>query len=143
MNKFEFDKWVDKMTSEYLSYKGRFFTITYKGGRVTVCGDMKTGKCSMARCHPNDKYDYRYGVAIAYARCRGYDIPKLTTYKSLSEMKYGDRFTVNGSSLFDYTFVGENPRKQGYYIVILIYAEGMPCIKEMRGYDEDEYEMVE
>ena len=140
MNKVEFDKWVDKMLTEYRKTAKRFTIAVNDYTGTTLCGDDKTGKCAMARCHPNDNYNYSYGKAIAYARCRGYEIPKLTTYKKLSEMKYGEKFKVK-NDLYEFIFIGENPLKKNYYITVERYASGVPTVEERC--DNKEYEMVE
>lgn len=137
MNKVEFEKWVNKMMTEYRKTAKRF-TITvndYTG--TTLCGDAKTGKCAMARCHPNDNYNYSYGKAIAYARCRGYAIPKLTIYKKLSEMEYGDRFFLNACSNEIYAFIGHSFAIDTY----IIEKVKNTCLYYLD--DDIEYEMVE
>lgn len=137
MNKVEFEKWVDEMLTEYRKTAKRFTIAVNDYTGITLCGDDKTGKCAMARCHPNDNYNYSYGKAIAYARCRGYAIPKLTTYKKLSEMKYGDRFLgLSGNGI--YAFIGNSVISDRYIIENTIKEYSFYCPN-----NDKEYEMVE
>lgn len=135
MNKTEFNKWVDKMLAEYNKTAERFTIAVNDYTGTTLCGDDKTGKCAMARCHPNDNYNYSYGKAIAYARCRGYAIPKLTTYKKLSEMKYGDKF-LNAFDNKMFAFINKSTTYNKYIVENI--TEGYICY-----YFNGEYEMVE
>lgn len=93
MDKKEFAKWAQTRTKE-VAKSVRYGCTVAKNG-TTVCVDTLTGNVGIARLHPDDDYVFETGVAIAYARCKGEEIPKITIYKKLSEMKNGERF-VNG-----------------------------------------------
>lgn len=101
--KTKFDIWVDKMIAENSNSKrySMVYTIVSKPD-ITFCYDKRTGKIGMARCHPDDKPDYRIGKAIAYARCRGYEVPRQTSLKYLHDMKNGDKFYCFGGKLAVY-----------------------------------------
>lgn len=135
MNKVEFEKWIDEMVTEYCKKILRFEMAVDNYRGITLCGDRKTGKCGMARCHPDDEFNDLYGEAIAYARCRGYKIPKLTTTKKLSEMKYGDKFLDTFGNK-QYAFIGKSTNCDRYIVENI--TEGYLCYV----FDE-EYEMVE
>lgn len=139
MNKVEFEKWVHKMIQEM--QKGRDterYCYGYRNNTgVFVVGDRRTGKTGMSRCHPDDEYNFNYGLAIAYARCKGYEIPKLTTYKKLSEMKYGDRF-LDISNNRIYAFIGNSAISDRYIVENTIDEYSCYCLNS-----DEEYEMVE
>lgn len=140
MNKAEFNKWVKKMIQEMTKgIKTERYCYGYRNNTgVFVVGDRKTGKTGMSRKHPDDEYNFNYGLAIAYARCKGYEIPKLTTYKKLSEMKYGDRF-LNTSHNIIYVFIGKSAISDSRYIV-----ENTTKAYSCYYFNSDEeYEMVE
>lgn len=101
--KTRFDIWVDKMIAEFPNSKrySMVYTIVSKPD-ITFCYDKRTGKIGMARCHPDDKPDYRIGKAIAYARCRGYEVPRQTSLKYLHDMKNGDKFYYFGEKIAVY-----------------------------------------
>lgn len=147
MNKVDFKKWAEKMVTEYHKEVNRFIIAVSDYNGITLCGDSQTGKCGMARCHPDDKFNRSYGMAIAYARCRGYEIPKLTTYKKISEMKYGDKFKfdIGFGCYMTYTFIAESTLCNQYIIEEEELTGGV--IKPPRllylTYNNEEYEMVE
>lgn len=111
-----FEKWVEKMNTyfgeDYLN--GSCDVEWLFDGKVTICYDITNNKIGIAKCHPDDENDFHIGKAIAYARCKGYEIPKQKVYKTLSEMKNGDMFYgITGCRC---TFIGENKKIDSYII---------------------------
>ena len=105
-----FKEWVEKTHRHLVENRKRYTVmISPKNPRITFCFDSRTGKVGVARCHPSDTPYAKVGAAIAYARCKGYEIPKQKTYKKLSEMKNGEEFynpfMTFGSKVF--RFIGE------------------------------------
>lgn len=43
-------------------------------GRTSII-NLKTGKCGKAYCNNSDEFDSKCGWAVAWARCRGEEIP--------------------------------------------------------------------
>ena len=105
-----FDKWVTKMNTyfekDYLN--GVCDVEWFFDGKVTICYDITNNKIGIAKCHPDDENDFHIGKAIAYARCKGYDVPKqkVKVYKKLSEMKNGETFRGVYGTTFRY--IGKN-----------------------------------
>lgn len=85
-----FEKWVKAMVRQYK--KDNNVLIRLFGSKTYVAYNFKTQETSIARCHPKDTFAVDIGQAIAYARCKGYKIPKQIVYKKLSEMKNGENF---------------------------------------------------
>lgn len=100
MNKKEFAKWAQTRTREVAKSVRYGCTVAENG--TTVCVDTLTGNVGVARLHPDDDYDFATGVAIAYARCKGEEVPKITIYKKLSEMKNGENFVAICGKTFRY-----------------------------------------
>lgn len=75
MDKKEFEQWVEKTFRDFQNNKQ---TITYCGQNNTVIVyDTTAVKSAIAKCHPKDVFDYKTGVAIAYARLKGLEIPEI------------------------------------------------------------------
>lgn len=91
MTKFEFKKWVKEMYKKAAIEGSHNACDIVARSNVTVCVDSN-GRIGIAKCHPDDIFDYGIGTAIAYARCKGIEVPKVTIYKKLSEMKNGENF---------------------------------------------------
>ena len=90
MTKRDFTKWA-KVRVQRVAESARYGCTVAENG-TTICVDTVTGNVGVAKLHPDDKYDFATGVAIAYSRCRGEKVPKINTYKRLSEMKNGENF---------------------------------------------------
>lgn len=134
MTRKQFGEWVVKMVEEY--EKDDNILIRLFGSKTYVAYDFKTQKTSIARCHPKDAFVDEIGRAIAYARCKGYEIPKQSVYKKLSEMKNGDVFY--GVCQQKFIYIGKN-EKIGRYVIWDTLLR-----KYYKFYDSDtEYEMVE
>lgn len=103
-----FEKWVTKMNTyfgkDYLN--GDCDVEWLFDGKVTICYDITNNKIGIAKCHPDDENDFHIGKAIAYARCKGYNIPEQKVYKKLSEMKNGETFKSMYGDTFRY--IGKN-----------------------------------
>ena len=107
---------------------------------ITFCYDRRTGKVGVARCHPSDTPYTKIGAAIAYARCKGYEIPKQKTYKTLEEMKNGEVFftMVGGKYIYIGKCVGYQEGSIGY--AVQSKRSGKICILSNGNFN---YEMVD
>ena len=131
----EFKKWATKMFVGYFN-KERYKFIFIDN--VTICYDKRTNKTGIARCHPNDEFKPYFGRAIAYARCKGYEVPKQKTYKKLSEMKNGEVFfSMVGSKYF---YIGKCVGYQGNGYVVQSTSTGKICTLSNGNF---KYEMVD
>lgn len=118
MTREEFKSWAFTMAKgvdykRFFIYRldtiGRSEKILYTSeNRIVICYDKKTRKIGVAFCHPDDKFDITIGKAIAYARCRGYSIPEIDTYKTLKQMKHGDVFAYGGNEFMFISHVFDN-----------------------------------
>lgn len=142
-----FEKWVEKVYKEFSKdfYANVIDWETLFDKTVIVCYNKKTNKIGIARLHPDDKFDSKIGVVIAYARTKGYKVPKQTVYKKLSEMKNGDRFKWSNKK---YIFIGENSLDKVIretYVTINIhkYTHHEPNYYQTFYGDNNKYEMVD
>ena len=80
----------------------RYYWHTYKN--KTIILDMETGKTGVARCKDGDKYSFRAGIGIAWAKLKGEEIPVERTETAIKNLKFGDKFIFFGSTKV-YTFI--------------------------------------
>lgn len=132
MTKNEFKKWAREMCRKAEIGDIPNVCDIVMRSNVTVCIDSN-GKIGIAKCHPDDIFNDTIGTAIAYARCKGIEVPKVSVYKKLSEMKNGEMFKGITKSI--YRYIGKN--KDAYVAYRLDYKKyyTMPC--------DVEYEMVD
>ena len=135
MTRKQFDKWVEKMVEKY--QHERFFSACeiHVVKNVVICADHNHN-VGIAKCHPDDEFNVLIGIAIAYARCKGIEIPKINVYKKLSEMKNGDIFY--GVCQQKFIYIGKNEKIERYVIWDTLLK------KYYEFYDTDtEYRMVD
>ena len=76
----EWAKFVNKWYNDYRNKNTRngFLAVVTdaKMGRVRIT-NTKTGKSVIAMCHKNDYFNERVGIAVAWARYNGAEIPTL------------------------------------------------------------------
>lgn len=134
-----FEKWVTKMNTyfgkDYLN--GDCDVEWLFDGKVTICYDITNNKIGIAKCHPDDENDFHIGKAIAYARCKGYNVPKQKVYKKPSKMRYGNKFLCYGTV---YTFVGKDPTDETFFIGVSVSKYGE---RNFVRFNNREYEMVD
>lgn len=88
----DFDKWVEQMTNEYQDSPNYIQFYAVADERYSIVINHRTGKMSKAKCHEDDIFNEVVGLAIAWARYKGYEIPKERKIVYASELKYGQHF---------------------------------------------------
>ena len=105
MTRKQFEEWVERMLRGYEKERCLNHCDTRRIKDVIICVDCNNN-VGIAKCHPDDEFDALIGTAIAYARMRGFEVPKVTIYKKLSEMKNGEKF--KGMFGNTYRYIGKN-----------------------------------
>lgn len=128
-----FNAWVKKMNEEYefcagISKMYQNDTNTFhcsKNGYVVIFHDRYTtitnyrGKIGVAKCSTYDTFVSKIGIAIAWARLNGYEVPEVMTSVDVDNLENGDRITVVDVLLKrDYIYIGKDPTRHGYFILM-------------------------
>ena len=112
MTKEEFKEWVEKRYRDFLYSHYKFF-----GDEDITIVISKTGKrIGVAKRHNNDKFDRAIGIAIAYAKAIGLEIPEVCNTTYLSELKNGDTFNTEYDKNTKYIFLAVNPLTKSYIV---------------------------
>lgn len=132
MTRKQFEEWVERMLRGYEKDICSNNCDTRRIKNVIICVDCNNN-VGIAKCHPNDEFNALIGTAIAYARCKGIKVPKVTICKKLSEMKNGETF--NGMFGNTYRYIGKN---KNAYVAYCLNDEGYRTMPF-----DIEYEMVD
>lgn len=88
-----FGEWNTFVTRWYNDFRNKnnrssFLAVVtdVKSGRVRIT-NTKTGKSVIAMCHKNDYFDEKVGIAVAWAKYNGVEIPKLVNYTERSKLE--------------------------------------------------------
>lgn len=108
-------EWVNELNKDYQQAPSWIQAYSMDSEKYTVIVNHHTGVVAKAMCHPNDAFNKSIGIAVAWARYRGYEIPRETV--DISKLKYGQKFKVarvedNPTGVF----IGENPINKGRYL---------------------------
>ena len=89
---------------------------------ITIVYDLRTGKSAFSKCKKGDEFNSEIGVAIAYTRLKGGEIPKVKERILVEELKVKDRFYSTDSPNSIYCVVGVNPLNSTQIIAIHTYT---------------------
>lgn len=76
---------------------------------ITVVYDLRTGKSAFSKCRKDEEFIKEIGVAIAYTRLKGGEVPEVLQKTSLKNLVAGDEFTLFPFSKSTFSVVGVNP----------------------------------
>lgn len=74
--------------------------VIYQEGRKVIAQDTQTGKTGVARCHPDDKFDFHYGAGLAIERLTGYKLEAENTTTCRPKYYSGKVICVENHSYF-------------------------------------------
>lgn len=76
----EFEKWTERYYREFCMNKD--FVVHAFGAEATkqhgvIIVNLRNGKIARSYCHPDDEWDWKTGVAVAYANYMGVEVPQV------------------------------------------------------------------
>ena len=85
---------------------------------ITIVYDLRTGKSAFSKCRKDEEFSEEIGVAVAYTRLKGREVPKERKKILVKYLTAGDKFcsVVFPDSI--YCVVGVNPLKPTQTIAI-------------------------
>lgn len=113
MTQGQFNEWVNLKNGEF--GRSHYTDIVCGGGRTVVVISENGNKIGKATCHEDDNFSRRTGIAIAYARAIGQEVPEVIETVEISSLSYGDKFIYNDHT---YIYVAKHPTL-GRYISAL------------------------
>ena len=93
----DFNKWALSMYDEYMRVsqtncpRWKEYRYAVKDSIRTTILDLKKGKSGSSRCHKED-FSMRIGIGVAWARLRGYEVPKERKPITLKNLPNGEKF---------------------------------------------------
>lgn len=138
LNKTDFKKWVKYELKNLrrclppMSIKpwledeiSPYFPNTFNGGNFTIIVDKKKGKIAIvnietghlgiARKNPNDDWNVKTGLAVAWAKYKNEEVPSLMKDLPSSVLTYGKKYLLNETVV---TFIGWFPKMVNMGIVV-------------------------
>ena len=85
---------------------------------VTIVYDLKTGKSAFSKCRKDEEFSEEIGVAVAYTRLKGREVPQVRMKVFVKNLTAGDKFSLSGMPNVIYNVVGVNPIKPTEMIAV-------------------------
>lgn len=85
---------------------------------ITIVYDLRTGKSAFAKCRKDEEFNKIIGVAVAYTRLQGREVPKERKKILIKYLTAGDKFCSVVFPDSVYCVVGVNPLKSTQTIAI-------------------------
>ena len=104
----------DEFYNDNLKIESRFDMTT----GITVVFDLRTGKSAFSKCRKDEEFNEKIGVAVAYTRLKGREVPKERKKILVKYLTAGDKFCSVVFPDSVYCVVGVNPLKPTQTIAI-------------------------
>ena len=104
----------DEFCNDNLKIESRFDMTT----GITVVFDLRTGKRAFSKCRKDEEFSEKIGVAVAYTRLKGREVPKERKKILVKYLTAGDKFCSVVFPDSVYCVVGVNPLKPTQTIAI-------------------------
>ena len=104
----------DEFCNDNLKIESRFDMTT----GITVVVDLRTGKSAFSKCRKDEEFSEEIGVAVAYTRLKGREVPKERKKILVKYLTAGDKFCSVVFPDSVYCVVGVNPLKPTQTIAI-------------------------
>ena len=85
---------------------------------ITIVYDLRTGKSAFSKCRKDEGFSEEIGIAVAYTRLKGREVPRERKKNLLKNLVAGEEFSLFSSPKNTFYVVGENPLKSAEVIAI-------------------------
>ena len=85
---------------------------------ITIVYDLRTGKSAFSKCRKDEEFSEEIGIAVAYTRLKGREVPRERKKNLLKNLVAGEEFSLFSSPKNTFYVVGENPLKSAEIIAI-------------------------
>ena len=106
----------DEFCNDNLKIESRFDMTT----GITVVFDLRTGKSAFSKCRKDEEFSEEIGVAVAYTRLKGREVPKERKKILVKYLTAGDKFCSVVFPDSVYCVVGVDPLKSTQIIAVRI-----------------------
>ena len=104
----------DEFCNDNLKIESRADTTT----GITIVYDLRTGESAFSKCRKDEEFSEEIGVAVAYTRLKGGEVPKERKKILVKYLTAGDKFCSVVFPDSVYCVVGVNPLKPTQIIAI-------------------------
>lgn len=111
-------EWAIGVYDEFCADSERVGEVHSYDTGVTIVYDLRTGKTAFSKCRKDEKFIDEVGVAIAYTRLKGREVPQVRKAVLVKNLTVGDKFVLWCLPNVVYNVVGVNPIKPTEMIAV-------------------------
>lgn len=111
-------EWAIGVYDEFCADSERVGEVHSYDTGVTIVYDLRTGKTAFSKCRKDEKFLEEIGVAIAYTRLKGREVPQVRKAVLVKNLTVGDKFVLWCLPNVVYNVVGVNPIKSTEMIAV-------------------------
>lgn len=114
----DFNLWAERVYEEFCNDNYRIESVHDCETGITIVYDLRTGKSAFSKCRKDEKFITEVGVAIAYTRLKGREVPQVRKAVLVKNLTVGDKFVLWCLPNVVYNVVGVNPIKPTEMIAV-------------------------
>lgn len=110
--------WADEVYNDFCNDSDKIGSSTDSTTGIAIVYDLRTGESAFSKCPEGAKFDRTISTAIAYARLKGREVPRVLQKTILKNLVAGEEFALSSSPKNTFYVVGINPLKPTETIVV-------------------------
>ena len=110
--------WASEVYNEFCNDSEKIESRVDTTTGITVVYDLRTGKSAFSKCRKDEEFSKEIGVAVAYTRLKGGEVPKVLQKTLLKNLVAGEEFILSSFPKNTFYVVGINPLKPTETIVV-------------------------
>ena len=95
-------EWAEEVYEEFCNDNYRIESVHDCKTGITIVYDLRTGRTAFSKCRKDEKFITEVGVAIAYTRLRGREVPQVRKRTFVKYLTTGDKFALCGMPRIDF-----------------------------------------
>ena len=110
--------WASEVYNEFCNDSEKIESRVDTTTGITIVFDLRTGESAFSKCKNNEEFSKEIGVAVAYTRLKGGEVPKVLQKTLLENLVAGEEFSWLDAPECTYYVIGTNPLKPTEIIVV-------------------------
>lgn len=110
--------WASEVYNEFCNDSEKIERRVDTTTGITIVYDLRTGKSAFSKCPKGEEFSEEIGVAVAYTRLKGGEVPRVLQKTLLKNLVAGEAFTLLDVPTSTYYVIGINPLKPTEIIVV-------------------------
>lgn len=112
--------WASEVYNEFCNDSEKIESRVDTTTGITIVYDLRTGESAFSKCKKSEEFSEEIGVAVAYTRLKGREVPKVREKILIKYLNVGDKFCSIVFPDSVYCVVGVDPLKSTQIIAVRV-----------------------